>query len=73
LVGALVGIFAALWYAPKSGEETRQEIAQRGDQIRHEAEHAATEARYKVEGPRVDSLITEAKSAARDYKNTQLN
>jgi gas vesicle protein len=59
LIGALIGAVAALWYAPQSGEELREDI-----------EHLATNARRQVEGESLDDAIREGKAEARRYQET---
>jgi gas vesicle protein len=69
LVGAMIGAVIGIWNAPRSGAETRAEIVQRGTDLRTQAEYAAAEARERVEGPSADTLIAEAKEAARRLRN----
>lgn len=59
ILGVVFGIAAALWYAPQSGEETRREI-----------EHAAEEARRRVEGESLHDAIQEGKAEARRFQET---
>jgi len=59
LLGALIGAIAAMWYAPQSGEELREDI-----------EHIATNARRQVEGESLDDAIREGKAEARRYQET---
>jgi gas vesicle protein len=59
LVGSLIGAAAALLYAPRSGEETRTVIrekgielkdkaVERGEEIRHKAEEVAAQTRERA-------------------------
>ena len=57
IIGAVIGIAAAMWYAPQSGEDTR-----------HELEHAAEETRRRVEGESLHDAIKEGKAEARKYQ-----
>ena len=54
LVGGLVGAATALLLAPRSGEETRGQIQQKGVELRGKAEGALDEARVKAEAIAAD-------------------
>ncbi|MBM3932807.1 MAG: YtxH domain-containing protein [SAR202 cluster bacterium] len=41
--------------APKSGKDTRQELMDRGDKLRHQAEEMAASLKEKV-GPKVENV-----------------
>jgi gas vesicle protein len=69
LIGAVVGTGLALWFAPRSGQETRQDIQTRGLELRAQAEQSAAQAREKIEGPSTERLLSEAKTAARQYRD----
>ena len=69
LVGASIGTSLALWFAPRSGQETRQDIQSRGLELRAQAEQTAAQARERIEGPSTERLLTEAKAAARQYRD----
>ena len=49
VVGALVGAAAALLFAPRSGEETRALIREKGIEIQERADEASVEARKRAE------------------------
>ncbi len=64
-VGGLIGAGMALIFAPQSGEETREQIRQKGnelgeqasqtaEEVRHKAEQALSEARVKLDEAAVD-------------------
>jgi hypothetical protein len=57
ILGSLIGAIAALWFAPRSGEETRQEI-----------EQAALDVRRRVEGESIHESIQAGKAEARRYQ-----
>jgi hypothetical protein len=57
ILGTLIGAIAALWFAPRSGEETRQEI-----------EQAALDVRRRVEGESVHESIQAGKAEARRFQ-----
>lgn len=67
IVGSLIGTLAAIWLAPRSGVDTRDDIRQRGLELREQAEHAAAGARERVEGPSTESILRDAKAAARSF------
>jgi len=69
LIGAAVGTGLALWFAPRSGQETRQDIQARGLALRAQAEQSAAQAREKIDGPSADRLLSEAKAAARQFRD----
>jgi gas vesicle protein len=50
LVGALAGAAAAILMAPKSGEETRGLLKERGIELRDQADHLGVEVRKRAEG-----------------------
>jgi gas vesicle protein len=54
LVGGLVGAAVALIMAPQSGEETRDQIRQKGIELQSKAGDTLTEARAKVEAVAAD-------------------
>jgi gas vesicle protein len=54
LVGGLVGAATALLLAPRSGEETRGQIHQKGVELRGKAEGVLDEARVKAEAVAAD-------------------
>jgi len=49
VVGALVGAAAALLLAPRSGEETRGLIREKGIELREQADELSVEARKRAE------------------------
>ena len=69
LIGAAIGIGIALWFAPRSGKETRHDIQARGLELRAQAEQAAAQTREKIDGPSTERLLSEAKAAARQYRD----
>ncbi|MEP7284254.1 MAG: YtxH domain-containing protein [Chloroflexota bacterium] len=68
LLGSLAGAIAALWFAPRSGKETRHEINHQAAEIRENIEHVATDARRRVEGDSIDDSIQEGKAEARRFR-----
>ena len=59
LIGAVIGVAAALWFAPQSGQETRQEI-----------EQAAIDTRRRIEGESLEQAIQAGKAEARRYQQS---
>jgi gas vesicle protein len=49
VIGAMAGAAAALLFAPVSGEEARQQIQQKGDELKGQALKVADQARGEVE------------------------
>jgi len=85
LVGAFIGAAAALLFAPKSGEETRTIIRERGIELKDRAGEMSVEARRRAEEvqaqaktkaqdlqTRVKQTIDEGKSAATRRKEDLL-
>jgi len=68
VIGGLVGAAAAFWFAPQSGRETRQEIQEKGVELRDDIEKVASDARRRVEGESLDDSIREGKEEARRYQ-----
>ena len=68
LIGGLIGAAAAFWFAPQSGQETRQEIQEKGGELRDDIEKAAADARRRVEGDSLEDSIREGKEEARRYQ-----
>ena len=54
LMGGLIGTAVALFLAPQSGEETRQQIRQRSIELQKKAEDTLNEARVKAEAVAAD-------------------
>ena len=69
-LGGLVGVIAGLMLAPKSGEEIRSELAERGIELRGEIQKRASELQDKVpafvdeQRARVEDAIEKGKDAA---------
>jgi hypothetical protein len=57
MLGTVIGAVAALWFAPRSGEETRQEI-----------EQTALDVRRRVEGESIHESIQAGKAEARRFR-----
>ncbi len=64
VVGALAGAGVALLYAPRSGKETRQLLADRVKKLKGKAKEGIEEAKGFLEGKRED--LTAAFAAAKD-------
>ncbi|MBI4034372.1 YtxH domain-containing protein [Candidatus Saccharibacteria bacterium] len=60
LVAGVAGYVAGLLTAPKSGKETRQDLADKADQLKNEAEAKLESARDELE-----QLLTDTKSKTR--------
>lgn len=56
-VGALAGVASALLFAPQSGEETREQIKQKGIELSDRATQMADEARVKAEQAMNDARV----------------
>ena len=65
LVGLGIGALVGILFAPKSGEETREFLAQKADEGREYAQRKARELRE-----RADDLVERSKSAAARQKET---
>ena len=63
-VGALVGTVAALLYAPRSGQETRDLLAKKGHDLKSKASDALEDATDFVHGKKAE--LTAAVEAAKD-------
>ena len=59
VIGTLVGAALAIWYAPQSGEQTREEI-----------EHVAAETRHRIEGESAADAIRAGKEEVRRLQQT---
>lgn len=59
ILGTLIGIALAIWFAPQSGEKTRRDI-----------EQAAIEARQRIEGESIADAIQDGKTEARKFRET---
>ena len=72
LIGAFAGAAAALLFAPKSGEETRTIIRERGIELKDRAGEVSVEARRRAEEvqsqakTKAQDLTTQAKGKAQD-------
>ena len=56
LIGGLIGAIAALWYAPKSGDDMRHDLEERGTALRQE-----------IVGESVEEAMQEGRAAARQF------
>jgi len=65
LVGLGIGALVGILFAPKSGEETREFLAQKADEGREYAQRKARELRERAE-----DLIERSKTAASRQKET---
>jgi gas vesicle protein len=65
LVGLGIGALVGILFAPKSGEETREFLAQKADEGREYAQRKARELRERAE-----DLVERGKSAATRQKET---
>lgn len=65
LVGLGIGALVGILFAPKSGEETREYLAQKADEGREYAQRKARELRE-----RADDLVERGKSVAVRQKET---
>jgi gas vesicle protein len=68
VAGSLLGAAVAMWFAPQSGTETRHEIKERSTEIVDDIEHAAADARRRIEGESVDEAMQMGKAEARRYQ-----
>jgi gas vesicle protein len=79
ILGLGAGAVAGILFAPKSGEETREELRQRagegreylkrrGDELRHQAEHAIDRGREAVHGQR-EQLSAALDAGRRAYRD----
>ncbi|MHB8626858.1 MAG: YtxH domain-containing protein [Aggregatilineales bacterium] len=59
LLGMAMGAVLALWFAPRSGQQTR-----------HELRTQAEQARERLDGPPTERLMAQAKTAAQVYRET---
>ena len=77
LIGAILGAGAALLMAPQSGEQTRQQLQERGVELKDKAVDASAQARDRADGlrergriildeqkVRIEQAIEEGKAAA---------
>ena len=65
LVGLGIGALVGILFAPKSGEETREYLAQKADEGREYAQRKAQELRERAE-----DLVERGKSVAARQKDT---
>jgi gas vesicle protein len=70
LVGGVIAAIGAFWFAPQSGAETRQELQERGNELRDDIEQAAADTRRRIEGDSVEESIRMGKAEARRYQET---
>ncbi len=72
-IGALVGAGVALLFAPQSGVETRDQIAQRGREVKDRAEQALADAKTVLNNKKneISVAVEAAKVAMRDERSRQ--
>jgi gas vesicle protein len=74
MIGALVGAAVALLFAPRSGDQTRTMIRERGIELGHQAEDLQMQARERAEAlqtqarERADALQSNLKQAVEEGK-----
>lgn len=56
ILGGLIGALAALWYAPKSGDDVRRDLDER-----------RTALRQQIEGESIDEAMRAGKAEAREF------
>jgi gas vesicle protein len=56
-IGALVGTGVALLYAPRSGRETRELLAQKGRELKGQAEDVVDHAKEFVHSKRAELIV----------------
>ena len=65
ILGAIIGGGVALWFAPRSGKQTRHDI-------RNQAEQTVSQVRERVDGPSTERLMADGRTAARTYRETAI-
>jgi gas vesicle protein len=60
LIGSLIGTIVALWFAPRSGKELREEVEQSADELRR-----------RIEGESVEESIQAGKAEARKLNQSR--
>lgn len=63
VIGGLIGIAIGILYAPKSGKETREDIAKSMDELREKSKQQIEEARIKM-----DELASRSKEIYKEQK-----
>jgi gas vesicle protein len=72
VLGGLLGVVAAIWFAPQSGRKTRHEIQTKSQELVEGIEHVAEDARQKIEGESINDSIAEGKAEARRYQENRV-
>ena len=72
-IGALAGAGLALLFAPQSGSETREQLAQKGRDVRDRAEQALNDAKSLLNSKKTEivAAVDAAKSAMREERAKQ--
>lgn len=72
-IGALVGAGLALLFAPQSGRDTRDQIAERGREMKDRADQALADAKNVLNGKKneIAAAVEAAKTAMRDERSRQ--
>jgi gas vesicle protein len=72
-IGALAGAGLALLFAPHSGQETRDVLAQKGRDVKDRAEQALNDAKSLLNNKKTEivAAVEAAKSAMRDERSRQ--
>jgi gas vesicle protein len=73
-IGALVGTGAALLYAPRSGKETRELLAKKGQALKGQAAEALDSAKDFVQGKKAElaAAVEAGKEAMREERAKHL-
>ncbi len=65
ILGGIVGVLVAIWYAPRSGRDLRRLLQGRRRELVGEVEQAAAQVRRQIEGESVVESIEAGKAEAR--------
>jgi gas vesicle protein len=73
-IGALVGMGAALLYAPRSGKETRELLAKKGRDLKGQASDALDNAKDFIQGKKAElaAAVEAGKDAMREERARHL-
>ncbi len=75
MLGAIVGVVAAMFLTPKRGEEWRQEVMRRKDEMTSAAGEMADQARETMEEQRsrLQQAVDEARTASAETRDEMMN
>jgi gas vesicle protein len=56
LLGGVIGVVTALWFAPQSGKQTQKLVREQGEALKHQADKAVSHVVEQIEDSAADAV-----------------